>query len=92
MRTEPRQKIDRSQHGTHRRERNNNTHLLEASTLSNGTNIYSSNKLSNLIQPTLKAEMNKVNGFGMHFIYKKRGHSPETYRLWTERKRILKPE
>ena len=28
----------------------------------------------------------------MQFIYKKRGHSPDTYRLWTERKRLLKPE
>ena len=28
----------------------------------------------------------------MDFIYKKRGHSPETYQLWTERKRLLKAE
>ena len=28
----------------------------------------------------------------MHFIFKKRGHSPDTLRLWTERKRLLKPE
>ena len=36
--------------------------------------------------------MDKVNGIDMQFIYQKRGHSPDTYRLWTERKRLLKPE
>ena len=36
--------------------------------------------------------MDKFNGIDMHFIYKKRGHSPDTYRLWAERKRLLKPE
>ena len=34
----------------------------------------------------------QVNGIDMHFIYKKRGHSPDTYRLWAERKRLLEPE
>ena len=28
----------------------------------------------------------------MHFIHKQRGHSPETHRLWMERKQILKLE
>ena len=28
----------------------------------------------------------------MHLIFKERGHSPDTLRLWTERKRLLKPE
>ena len=28
----------------------------------------------------------------MHFIFKKRGNSPDTLKLWTERKRLLKPE
>ena len=36
--------------------------------------------------------MDKVNGIEMSFIYKKRGHSPDTYRLWAERKKLLKPE
>ena len=35
--------------------------------------------------------MDKVNGIDMVFIYKKRGHSPETKRLWVERNHILKP-
>ena len=36
--------------------------------------------------------MDRVNGIDMHFIQKKRGHSPETYKLWMERKQILKPK
>ena len=36
--------------------------------------------------------MDKVNGIDMYLIYKKRGHSPHTYRLGTERKRLLEPE
>ena len=36
--------------------------------------------------------MDKIIGIDMHILYKKRGHSPETHRLWTERMRILKPE
>ena len=36
--------------------------------------------------------MDKVNGIDMHFIFKKRGHSPDILKLWTERKRLLKPE
>ena len=36
--------------------------------------------------------MDKVNGIGMNFIYKKRGYSLETKRLWIERNHILKPD
>ena len=36
--------------------------------------------------------MDKVNGIDMEIVYKKRGHSPETKRLWTERNHILKPD
>ena len=35
--------------------------------------------------------IDKVNGIDMNFIFKKRGHSPETDRLRQERNRILKP-
>ena len=35
--------------------------------------------------------MDKVNVIDMNFIFKKRGHSPETDRLRQERNRILKP-
>ena len=33
-----------------------------------------------------------THGIDMEFIYKKRGHSPETKRLWVERNHILKPD
>ena len=36
--------------------------------------------------------MDKVKGIDMEFIYKKRGHSPETKRLWIERNHILNPD
>ena len=36
--------------------------------------------------------MVKVNCIDMEIIYKKRGHSPETKRLWIERNHILKPD
>ena len=36
--------------------------------------------------------MDKVNGIDMEFIFKKRGHSPETKRLWIEKNHILKPD
>ena len=36
--------------------------------------------------------MDRVNGIDMHFIHQKRGHSPETHRLWMERKQIVTPE
>ena len=36
--------------------------------------------------------MDKVNGIDMEFIYKKRGHSPKTRRLWTEWNHMLKPD
>ena len=36
--------------------------------------------------------MDKVNEIDMEFIFKKRGHSPETKRQWTERNHILKPD
>ena len=39
-----------------------------------------------------KIKMDKVNGIDMEFIYKKRGHSPETKSLWVERNHILKPD
>ena len=36
--------------------------------------------------------MDKVNGIDMEYIYKKRGHSPETKRLWVEGNHVLKPD
>ena len=89
-RTKPRQKTDQSQHDIRKREQNKENHSLEASPSLNGINPTS--KLSKLDQSAPNTKMDKVNGIDMQFIYKKRGHSPDTYRLWTERKRLLKPE
>ena len=89
-RTKPKQKIDQSQRGTCKREQNKQIHSLEASILLKGVNQISPTKLSNKSATT--SNMDKVNGIDMHFIYKKRGHSPDTYRLWAERKRLLNPE
>ena len=36
--------------------------------------------------------MDKINGIDMNFLYKKRGHSPETKRLWVEKNHISKPD
>ena len=89
-RTKPKQKTDQSQRGTCKREQNRQTHSLEASIPLNGANQISSTKLSN--KSASISNMDKVNGIEMSFIYKKRGHSPDTYRLWAERKKLLKPE
>ena len=37
------------------------------------------------------SKMDKVNGIDLQFIFKKRGHSPETNRLRTERFKLLQP-
>ena len=85
------QKIDQSQHGTHKREQNEKIHSLEASTSSNDGNLDSPNNFSKSNCVPSKAKMERVNGLEMHFIYKKRGHSSGTHRLWMERKQILRP-
>ena len=36
--------------------------------------------------------MDKVNGIDTEFVYKKRGHSPETKRLWIKRNTKPHPE
>ena len=83
-----RENSDQSQDDKNTRERNQNTHLLKVSSLPNSVNSKSANK----IVPSSQSKMDKVNGIVMEFIYKKRGHSPETRRLWTERNHILKPD
>ena len=89
-RTKPKQKTDQSQRGTCKREQNRQTQSLEASIPLNGVNQISSTKLSN--KSASISNMDKVNGIEISFIYKKRGHSLDAYRLWAERKRLLKPE
>ena len=87
-RTKPRQKIDQSQ-----RVNVNKIDKLICSKfrkpLNSVNQITSVNFSNRLAKPS---NMDKVNGIDMHFIFKKRGHSPDTLKLWTERKRLLKPE
>ena len=92
QRTKSRQKSNQSQHDTRKREQNKQSHSLEASLQSNGVNPTSSIKLLNLNQSAPDTKMDKVNGIDMQFIYQKRGLSPDTYRLWTEKQRLLKTE
>ena len=91
-RTTPRQKIDQSQHDIRKREQNKQIHSLEASLPLKGVNTSSSIKLLNLKQSAPETKIDKVNGIDMQFINKKRCHTPDTHRLWTERQRLLKPE
>ena len=89
-RTKPKQKTDQSQDDICKREQNKQNHSLEASQPLNGVDPTS--KLLKFDQSAPNTKMDKVNGIDMQFIYKKKGHSPDSYRLWTERKRLLKPE
>ena len=79
-----RESFDQSQRDKNVREQNSNTHLLKTSPPSISINVI------NLKVPN--SRMDKVNGIEMNFIYKKRGHSPETKRLWIERNHLLKPD
>ena len=73
-----------------KREQNRQTQLLKTSIPLNGVNQIASVNSSN--RSAKPSNMDKINGIDMHFIFKKRGHSPDTLKLWTERKRLLKPE
>ena len=79
-----RENFDQSQRDKNVREQNSNTHLLKTSPRSISINA-KNRKLPN-------SRMDKVNGIDMNFIYKKRGHSPETKRLWIETNHLLKPD
>ena len=82
--TTARENLDQSQQSKNLRERIPNTHLFKTSP--------PLNSVSTVNQISSKNKMDKVNGIDMDFIYKKRGHSPETKRLWIERNHILKPD
>ena len=79
-----RENLDQSQRDKNVREQNSNTHLFETSPQSISINAIN-RKLPN-------SRMDKVNGIDMNFICKKRGHSPETKRLWIKRNQLLKPD
>ena len=77
-----RENSDQSQFDKISCEQNSNTHLLKTSPPP--VNI--------IDRESLNSKMDKVNGIDMNFIFKKRGHSPETKRLWVERNHLLKPD
>ena len=77
-----RENSDQSQRDKISCEQNSNTHLLKTSPPP--VNIIN--------RESLNSKMDKVNGIDMNFIFKKRGHSPETKRLWIERNHLLKPD
>ena len=81
-----RKNFDQSQDDKNTRERNQNTPLFKVSSLPNSVEPNSLNKTL----PSSQSKMDKVNGINVEFIYKKRGHSPETKRLWIARNHILK--
>ena len=88
-RNRPRNKTDQSQHSTHKHERGERVHLLEASTPSNSVHSKLPGKFSKTEYLPQDIKMDRFNGIDMPFIHKNRGHSPETHRLWVERKQIL---
>ena len=55
----------------------------------NNTELIDNSKY--LPKSTAMSKMDKVNGIDLQFIFKKRGHSPETGRLRTERFKLLQP-
>ena len=79
---------DQSQDDKNMREQNQNNHSLETSSLPNSADLNAPVKTS----PHSSNKMDKINGIDMNFIYKKRGYSPETKRLWVERNHILKQD
>ena len=86
-RSETKENFNQSQSDNNTHERNQNNHLPKSSPLPN-------NIVPNLLKtlPSSNNKMDKVNKIDMESIYKKRGHSPETKRLWIERNHILKPD
>ena len=82
-----REALDQSQDDKDMREQNQNNHSLETSSLPNSANLNASVK----IRPHSSNKLDKINGIDMNFIYKKRGHFPETKRFWVERNHYLKP-
>ena len=79
-----RENLNQSQRDKNVREQNPSTQLFKTSPPSTSINDINC-KLSN-------SKMDEVNGIDMNFIHKKRGHSPETKRLWIQRNHLLKPD
>ena len=83
-----REALDQSQCDKNIREQNQNNHSFKTSSLPNSAD---SNALVKAL-PSSTSKIGKINGIDMNFLYKKRGYSPGTKRLWVERNHILKPD
>ena len=80
---------DQSERRTQVRKQNDREHSIQ--TFSPQKDIDSPNNSNFDSQAPKMSKMDKVNGIDLQFIFKKRGHSPETSRLRTERFKLLQP-
>ena len=80
---------DQSERRTQVRKQNNREHSIQ--TFSPQKDIDSPNNSNFDSQAPKMSKMDRVNGIDLQFIFKKRGHSPETSRLRTERFSLLQP-
>ena len=78
-----------SQCRTRTRERNSRERSDQIFSPSNNIELIDNPK--HLPKSITMSKMDKVNGIDLQFIFKKRGHSPETSRLRTERFKLLQP-
>ena len=82
-------KSDQSQRTKQTREQTNNKDSIQTFSPRNNIEPSNSTKVENKVPQMSK--MDKVNGIDIEFIFKKRGHSPETSKLRSERNKILQP-
>ena len=78
-----------SQCRTRTREQNSRERSDQIFSPSNNTELVDNPK--HISKSITIPKMDKVNGIDLQFIFKKRGHSPETSRLRTERFKLLQP-
>ena len=85
----PAENSDQSERRTQIRKQTNREHSIQ--TFSPQKDIDSPNNSNLDLQAPKMSKMDRVNGIDLKFIFKKRGHSPETSRLRTERFKLLQP-
>ena len=79
----PAENSDQSERRTQIRKQTNREHSIQ--TFSPQKDIDSPNNSNFDSQAPKMSKMDRVNGIDLQFIFKKRGHSPETIRLRTKR-------
>ena len=82
-------KSDQSHRTKQTREQTNNRDSIQ--TFSPRDNLEPSNNTNLENKVPRMSKMDKVNGIDIEFVFKKRGHSPETNKLRSERNKILQP-